>query len=119
MPQQVCRPPRESNHCAQEIAPMGVSMLFQGQSRSPWKNKVVICVSQLLGYDSHSIAISFLPFISLQHERPKEGGKSLDLHRKPQLCNTVTQVTSQVTQKASFAIASIGKCLAIARLPLG
>ena len=76
MPEQVRRAPRKSNHCRQEMAPMGVSMLFQSQSQTPWKNKVVTFVSQLLGYDFYSIAISFLPFISLQHERPKEGDKS-------------------------------------------
>lgn len=47
------------------MAPMGVGMLFQGQSQTPRKNKVVTCVSQLLGYGFYSIAISFLPFITL------------------------------------------------------
>lgn len=46
---------------------MSVSMLFQAQSRTPEQNKVVTCVSQLLEKDFYSVAINFLPFISLQH----------------------------------------------------
>lgn len=86
---------------------MGVTTLSQGQTWAPRKNKAGT-LSQLLGYDFYSAAIRFLPLISLLHERPKEGDKSVKM--KPIFAAALSHTRAKLgcRERLSHCQAAIG-----------
>lgn len=94
---------------------MVVSMLFQAQAQTPGRNQVVTCVSQLLeNVFFFFFSISFLLFINLHQERPKEGDTCLmcNDNTESQLCNSFCHTShtrvKQVVGKASHSQAVAG-----------